>query len=96
MLRDFEPVYQIRFYRYGGEEFVALVRKCNLAELTRIAETVRIASQERDMGAGSITVSIGAAICSLAENASMEYRINKADEAAYRAKSNGRNRVECS
>lgn len=96
MLHDFEPVYQIRFYRYGGEEFVALVRNCDLAELTHIAEAVRIAAQKRDMGARSITVSIGAAICSLTENANMEYWINKADEAAYRAKSNGRNCVECS
>lgn len=94
MLHDFEPVYQIRFYRYGGEEFVALVWNCDLAELTHIAEAIRIAAQKRDMG--SVTVSIGAAICSPAENANMEYWISKADEAAYRAKSGGRNRVECS
>ena len=25
LLHDFEPIYQLRFYRYGGEEFVALV-----------------------------------------------------------------------
>lgn len=75
---------------------MALVRNCDLAELTHIAEAVRIAAQERDTGEGSITVSIGAAICSPAEDANMETWINKADEAAYRAKRSGRNRVECS
>src|SRR5262245_49135947 len=81
--------------RFGGEEFVAILPG-SLADATAAAERVRLAFQA---AAGSVagrpvgaTVSIGAASAELcADIASL---IAAADSALYRAKTNGRNRVE--
>lgn len=39
LLREFEHLYTMRFYRYGGEEFVALVWGCDEKELLPFAES---------------------------------------------------------
>jgi diguanylate cyclase (GGDEF)-like protein len=79
--------------RFGGEEFIAMLPG-NLADATVAAERVRKAFEA---AAGKIagcelnaTVSVGAA-CGGIDVASL---IATADAALYRAKSNGRNRVE--
>lgn len=85
--------------RYGGEEFVVLLPETNLDSAIFVANSLRqaIANKEvinRSTGdkLGRITISVGAA----------EYRkgekttdfLDRADKALYRAKNNGRNRVE--
>jgi len=81
--------------RVGGEEFVALLPG-TLAEAAIAAERVRsaFAAATRDPDGYQIpaTVSIGVA-CGSA-NAAIELLIARADSALYRAKANGRDRVE--
>jgi diguanylate cyclase (GGDEF)-like protein len=81
--------------RFGGEEFVALLPG-SLADATVAAERVRQAYQA---AAGTVagcplaaTVSVGAA--STAVCADLDSLLAAADSALYRAKTNGRNRVE--
>jgi diguanylate cyclase (GGDEF)-like protein len=81
--------------RLGGEEFVALLPNA-LNEAIVAAERVRqaFAAASNIPGGDHVpaTVSIGAA-CGSA-SAKIEALIGRADGALYRAKSNGRNRVE--
>jgi diguanylate cyclase (GGDEF)-like protein len=81
--------------RLGGEEFVAILPG-KLAEAAIAAERVRsafaAATHEADGQQIAATVSIGVA-CGSA-NASIEMLIARADAALYRAKANGRDRVE--
>src|ERR1700722_7393679 len=80
--------------RLGGEEFVALL-PANLAEASIAAERVRKAFEKASALPGdhaTATVSIGIA-CGL-PSADIDDLIARADVALYRAKANGRNRVE--
>jgi diguanylate cyclase (GGDEF)-like protein len=81
--------------RLGGEEFIALLPG-TLAEAGIAAERVRSAFEtatlEPEQGLASATVSIGVACGS--PSAAVESLIARADAALYRAKANGRNRVE--
>lgn len=76
--------------RWGGEEFLVLMPGCPVEQAVCIAEKIRAKIQESDNGVCSITVSIG-----VAEYIGGDYHqlIKDADEAMYKAKSNGRNRV---
>lgn len=83
----------LQFYRYGGEEFVALAYGYSEKEVYSIAEGLRIAVQSTDMDGYHITVSIGAAYCGEEQIRNYEKVIVRADEATYAAKRSGRNRV---
>ena len=81
--------------RWGGEEFLLVLRGCDLAEARRIADKLREAvAQKSFMVAGQAlgtTVSIGVAEYDGAETP--EQWINRADRGLYAAKHGGRNRV---
>jgi diguanylate cyclase (GGDEF)-like protein len=81
--------------RIGGEEFVAILTG-SLADACVAAERVRAAFEAAAIAPDSpqiaATVSIGVA-CGL-PSASIDILIARADAALYRAKGNGRNRVE--
>ena len=83
--------------RYGGEEFMLVLPGCDYADACAQAERLResIAAMPfvSDAGALRITISVGVS-CSHAPEADL--LIREADEALYRAKSLGRNRVESS
>ncbi len=85
------------FARYGGEEFVVYAPKASLDAARRLAERMRraVAGAKFVYGGNEIrvTLSLGVAERSMA-GGSFENFINKADAALYRAKANGRNRVE--
>jgi diguanylate cyclase len=82
-----------RFFRYGGEEFLMLVKGASFDEAVSIAEKIRHATEQcMDAGLQDVTVSLGVAC--LEHGESCEQWVSRADAAMYRAKQLGRNRVE--
>lgn len=85
--------------RYGGEEFAAILINTGKKEAMEIAERVRrvVAEasfpSERDQPNGQLTVSIGVATYSPSLSTITDL-IREADQALYRAKGAGRNRIE--
>ena len=78
--------------RFGGEEFMLLLPETSLDDATQVAERIRTVCAEPGQQPGC-TVSIGVASL-LDSRDSMEALLARADAAMYRAKDNGRNRVE--
>ncbi len=90
-LKGFSEDWRLDFYRYGGEEFVAMGYGYGQAEILNIAETIRTAIQKNDIY--GLTVSIGVACCQSETVKNYEKVIELADIAVYTAKRLGRNRV---
>jgi len=81
------------FFRYGGEEFVILVRVVDLEQAYNVLERCRIAIETRKFPqVGHVTVSIGFA--DLTSNSHLSIDLSKADKALYYSKNNGRNQVQ--
>lgn len=82
--------------RYGGEEFIALLTDTNISQAALLAERIRKMIEQRphvtdDNETIRVTVSMGVAQAR-APYEKMEL-ISRADQALYRAKEDGRNRV---
>jgi diguanylate cyclase (GGDEF)-like protein len=76
--------------RWGGEEFVVVIYGAAEEELRILADHLRSSVEnEKFEGVGAVTCSIGAAV--LEENDTFETWFDRADNAVYTAKSNGRN-----
>ncbi|ANY16165.1 sensor domain-containing diguanylate cyclase [Bordetella pseudohinzii] len=84
---------QDRFFRIGGEEFLAVVPG-DIQAAGQIAERIRqaVAGQAMPAGVGSMTVSLGLARWP-ADAADIPAVLARADQALYAAKQGGRNRV---
>ena len=81
------------FFRYGGEEFVILVKVVDLEQAYNVLERCRIAVEARKFPqVGNVTVSIGFA--DLTSNSHPSRDLSKADKALYYIKKNGRNQVK--
>jgi diguanylate cyclase (GGDEF)-like protein/PAS domain S-box-containing protein len=84
------------FARLGGEEFVILLPETDLTSSLIIAEKIRMLFVENIYKKDDIlipfTISIG--VYQYKNEALLEQFIQKADEALYKAKNKGRNRVE--
>ncbi|BCN39319.1 diguanylate cyclase [Alicycliphilus denitrificans] len=82
---------QDRIFRFGGEEFVVLLRSVTLAQARQVFERLRAAMQAHAFPQiGHITVSIGFAA---SQRGSPVEVLGRADQALYHAKESGRNRV---
>lgn len=83
--------------RYGGEEFMVLLPGCELRAGAVVAERLRKCFAESpfqvDKVAIEVTASFGV-VCSSQPHSSLEMLVDAADSALYRAKANGRNRIE--
>src|SRR5262245_15195473 len=83
--------------RYGGEEFVVVMPETDMAVATLVAERLRrrIASEPFPIqqGASKVEVTISVGIAALAHGESAAAVLKRADQALYRAKRDGRNRV---
>jgi two-component system cell cycle response regulator len=83
--------------RYGGEEFVVLMPETDLAVATMVAERLRrrIAGEPFPIqqGARQIEVTISIGIAALGQGDTAATVLKRADQALYRAKRDGRNRV---
>jgi len=84
-----------RAARFGGEEFVVLLREVDQATAHMLADRIRCAIESAVMGDGetrfSATVSIGIAAIAEADR-DVQDMIERADQALYVAKNSGRNR----
>lgn len=85
--------------RYGGEEFIVVLPKTQLSSAAIVAERIRKIIEATEMTASegrvfSVTVSQG--LSGYRAGDDKDSLISRADEALYRAKETGRNRVETS
>ncbi|MFH7320552.1 diguanylate cyclase [Desulfurivibrio sp. D14AmB] len=84
--------------RYGGEEFLVILPECNLEYAYAFAERLRLSvgcdSIDTPEGVIPITLSFGVAASGNTQLQDVYSLVNAADKALYRAKENGRNRVE--
>jgi len=84
--------------RFGGEEFLLILVDTGLESALKVAERIRIETERKDFAESqtppmNMTVSIG--VASYDKNVdSVDELISRADDALYRAKESGRNRVE--
>lgn len=79
--------------RWGGEEFLIICPETNLLVVTALAERYRQEMERTDFGpVGQVTSSFG--VTAIQEGDDMQTLVRRADEALYRAKESGRNRVE--
>lgn len=82
--------------RWGGEELLMLLPDTDSGGALQVAEKLRAAMADSAMAAGgnriSQTISLG--VASFRDGDDIDAVVRRADEALYRAKRNGRNRVE--
>lgn len=84
--------------RWGGEEFLMILKDCDAAAASALAEKLREATAaDGELAAlvpGGITASFG--VAQHTEGESVESLVGRADRAMYAAKQEGRNRVKTS
>ncbi|MBI1912228.1 MAG: diguanylate cyclase [Deltaproteobacteria bacterium] len=74
--------------RYGGEEFLVLLPETGIEDACKVAERIRVSVASQN----ETTISLG--VAPYRAGTTMEALISHADSAMYKAKQEGRNRVE--
>ena len=78
-------------YRYGGEEFVLIAEDTGIKNAATLAESIR-SRVEKSQFYGSLNITISLGVAELGSATSEDQWLTLADQALYRAKSEGRNR----
>ena len=84
--------------RFGGEEFAILLPSTNKENAAKIAENLRLMIENKDVKVASdkyinFTVSFGVDCVNFEDDQNISASLERADQALYRAKKEGRNRV---
>ncbi|HWO11142.1 MAG TPA: diguanylate cyclase, partial [Polyangiaceae bacterium] len=83
--------------RYGGEEFMVLLPGIELRAGAQVAERLRESIANTPFQIDNLRLDVTASfgiVCSALPHGSLEMLVDAADSALYRAKTNGRNRIE--
>jgi diguanylate cyclase (GGDEF)-like protein len=82
--------------RWGGAEFLVLLRDCSPIHAVAIADKLRLQIFEQPLpdAAGAISFTISAGVSQLSDEDTSETLIERAQRALYAAKGAGRNCVE--
>lgn len=81
--------------RFGGEEFLLLCSGLDIMAAARVAERIRLAIANTDITirGNSLPVTISAGVAQYIQGEDLNELIERADQALYQAKGDGRNRV---
>lgn len=84
--------------RYGGDEFIVILPNTELDGAKLVSEKIRIAIEKKDFliqeNNKAVKVTISGGVVSYEKNWGKGVFVARADEALYRAKSEGRNRIK--
>lgn len=79
--------------RWGGEEFIALLPETSITTACDVAEKLREGIEQLEFDSIKMPITVSFGVSSLKEDDSESSFIDRADEALYNAKKNGKNRV---
>lgn len=81
--------------RWGGDEFLLMLTDTSLAQAVGLLERVRVAVAGLHLGGtrGPLGLTLSGGVVLMRPGESVEEALHRADEALYRAKSEGRNRI---
>ena len=87
---------EVKSYRFGGEEFVIVLNRIDLAEAKKIAERIlkTISESKLIYKNSTIKITMSGGITEHKENDTIDSIIERADKALYEAKESGKNKVE--
>ncbi|MGI2258361.1 GGDEF domain-containing protein [Shewanella sp. GXUN23E] len=83
-----------RVYRYGGEEFLILLRDCSVTRAINIAQPLLQMPKSEAPESPPLTVTCSIGLAAFCRGISLDFWLKHADIALYEAKSLGRNRLE--
>lgn len=79
--------------RYGGEEFLIILPDAGIQNAAHLAERLRLTIKETSIADIPVSISLGVT-CMADRDGSVDDLIRRSDECLYRAKKNGRDRIE--